>query len=74
VGRETIKKLLENGKTEFEIIAAVRNISRAEKSLDYEEIKFRKFDFENLETVKNALIDIDKILLVRPPAIAKVKK
>ncbi len=74
MGRETIKKLLENGKTEFEIIAAVRNISRAEKSLDYEEIKFRKFDFENLETVKNALIDIDKILLVRPPAIAKVKK
>lgn len=74
VGRETIKKLLSNSNGQFKIIAGVRELNKAKKLLNYDKLSFTKFDFKNKKLIKDSLQDIDKILLIRPPAISKVKK
>ncbi len=74
VGKETIKKLIKNDFKDYQVIAGVRNINKAKKQLDYNKLTFRKFDFKDQSLFKEALKDIDKILLVRPPAISRVKK
>jgi len=74
VGKETIIKLMKNNFKDYQVIAGVRNIKKAKRQLDYNELSFRKFDFKEQSLFKDALEDIDKILLVRPPAISKVKK
>lgn len=74
VGKETIKNLIKNKNDQFEIIAGVRNLNDAMEKLDYKELKIKKFDFKKKNLIKKLLKDIDKMLLIRPPAISKVKK
>jgi len=74
VGKETIKELINNNYKDHQVIAGVRDIEKAKKQLNYNELSFRKFDFKDQSLFKDVLEDIDKILLVRPPAISKVKK
>ena len=74
VGKETIKKLITNKSKDYKVIAGVRDIEKAKKQLDYKNLSFRKFDFKDKKLFKESLKDIDKILLVRPPAISRVKK
>jgi uncharacterized protein YbjT (DUF2867 family) len=73
MGRETIKELIKINNNDLEIIAAVRNIAKAKKELSvFEGIKFRKFDFMDEQSMETSLETIDKVLLVRPPAISQV--
>ncbi|MFW6270697.1 MAG: SDR family oxidoreductase [Bacillota bacterium] len=74
VGEETIKKLIKRVDDQFEIIAGVRNPNRAKKKLNYKKLKFTKFNFKKEKLIKKSLQDIDKMLLIQPPAISKVKK
>ena len=74
VGKETIKKLLNSKPDRFEIIAGVRDLNKAKKILNYNKLRFAKFNFKNKRLIKESLKNIDKMLLIRPPAISKVKK
>jgi len=74
VGKETIRKLLNSSNDQIEIIAGVRDLNKSKKSLNYDKINFAKFNFKNKKLIKNSLKDIDRMLLIRPPAISKVKK
>ncbi|MCF8009429.1 MAG: SDR family oxidoreductase [Halanaerobiales bacterium] len=74
IGKETIKNLLSNENDEIEVIAAVRDIDKAKNIFDFNRLRFTKFDFKNSRLIKEALQNKDKILLIRPPAISKVKK
>ncbi len=74
VGYQAIKYLLQNDTKDYQVIAAVRDIERAKRELDFSELEYRSFDFMKIETVKDALKNIDKLFLVRPPAISKVKR
>lgn len=74
VGSATIKSLQKNAKSDYEIIAAVRDIKKAEKELGVEKINYRYFDFFDQTTVLRAIQDLDKLFLLRPPAISNVKK
>jgi len=73
VGEETIKSLIELGIERDSIIPAVRNIEKAKERLD-KDLNYRLFDFEKKETFSDNLEDIDKILLIRPPAISHVRR
>jgi len=74
VGKETIKKLLNSKLENFNVIAGVRDLNEAKEKLNYNKLRFIKFDFKNKKLIKKSLQHIDKMLLVRPPAISKVKK
>jgi len=75
MGQETIKVLLDTNNQDIEIVAAVRNVARAKQELGkFAEIKYRKFDFKDSESMEKSLEDIDKILLVRRPAISQVEE
>lgn len=73
-GFETIRHLFEI-KSSHQIIAGVRNISRAKKTFsDFPELNFAQFDFEKESTFESALEKIDTVFLLRPPHIADVKR
>lgn len=72
VGEATIESLIDIIDLD-NIIPAVRDIDRAKERLD-EALHYRRLDFERKETFRDNLEDIDKILLVRPPAISDVSK
>lgn len=55
---------------ELEIIAAVRNITNAEK--EFPNLGLRIFDFEDQSTFKSAFQQIDVLFLLRPPHISQV--
>ncbi|MFW6270991.1 MAG: NAD(P)H-binding protein [Bacillota bacterium] len=74
VGKETIRKLLNSSNDQIEIIAGVRDLNKAKKSLNYDKLSFVKFGFKNKKLIKNSLKDIDEMLLIHPPAISKVQK
>lgn len=75
LGQETIKELLKMKNNDLEIVAAVRNIGKAKKEFSkFEGIKFRKFDFMDQQSMETSLEGIDKVLLVRPPAISQVEE
>jgi uncharacterized protein YbjT (DUF2867 family) len=70
VGREIIHLL---STRKYHVFAAVRNPIEAQKTLG-EEAYCVLFDFTNPDTFANAFHGINKLFLVRPPAIAEIKK
>lgn len=74
IGFEVIRFLYKNG-TSHRIIAGVRNIEKAKNVFEqYPKLEYVHFDFEDSGTFANALTDIDKIFLLRPPHISDVDK
>ncbi len=56
------------------IFAGVRNTDKAKIIFkDYPGINFVHFDFEDFETFDNALKDVDRVFLLRPPHISKIE-
>lgn len=74
IGLEVIHyltKLMSSNK----IFAGVRNIEKAKQLIpEKERIDFVEFDFEKPETFNNALKNIDRVFLLRPPHISDVDK
>jgi len=56
------------------IFAGSRNPERVNFLLEDPEVVVRRFDFCDPETYRSALEDIDSLVLVRPPALAKPRK
>lgn len=72
IGFEVIRYLTKID-TSSRIIAGVRNIEKAKKIFkDYLKLDYVHFDFEDSRTFDNALIDIDKVFLLRPPHISDI--
>ena len=61
------------GRSDVEIYAGARNPERVNFLIEDPEIKVRRFDFNDAGTYESALEDIEAVVLVRPPAITKVK-
>lgn len=70
VGSLVGKHLKEAG-AEFK--AGVRNVEKAKKK-GLEDIEYVTFDFEDEKTFDKALEGVDKIFLMRPPAVSDAKK
>ena len=68
IGREIIEYL--NYTTDNKVFAAIRGV---QKNTFTKPVKFRTFDFYDLEIVGAAIKDIDVIFLLRPPQIADVE-
>ena len=74
IGTEVIRSLTALG-TKNQIIAGVRNISKAKQIFpDFKNLDYRDFDFENPRTFDKSLDNIDCIFLLRPPHISDVDK
>lgn len=74
IGFEVIRFLYKIN-TSNRIIAGVRNVEKAKKVFkDYPKLEYVHFDFEDFETFANALNNIDRIFLLRPPHISDVDK
>lgn len=74
IGSEVIHYLSELS-SEFEIIAGVRSIDKAEQRLSgYSNLSFIQFDFESADTFGSAFGGIDILFLLRPPHISKVEE
>lgn len=72
VGRQVIR-FLSKQPTNYQIVAAVRDIEKAARSLqDYPKIHYALFDFERPTTFASALQHIDSVFLLRPPQLADV--
>ncbi len=69
VGREVIKAL----STRVHIRAAAYNVPEAHKLLG-DSIEYAAFDFARPETFAPALAGVDRMFLLRPPAISNVNK
>ena len=62
-------------KSQDHIIAAVRDIEKARRQfVDFQEIEFVRFDFEDSSTFDDAFENIDTVFLLRPPHLSDVKK
>jgi uncharacterized protein YbjT (DUF2867 family) len=60
--------------TKHQVFAAVRNIEHAKKIfIDFPELQFKQFDFEDKSTYHGAFENIDMVFLLRPPHISNVK-
>ena len=70
VGREVVRLLSD---LDYPVIAAVRNPIEASKSIS-SNVRCVSFDFTNPETFTDAFAGINKLFLVRPPAIADISK
>lgn len=74
VGMAIIRYLYMNC-AEEQVVAGVRNISEAKKKFaENKKLEFVHFDFENPETFKQALENIDLVFLLRPPHISDVDR
>ena len=74
VGFEVIR-FFENVASPNRIIAGVRNIESAKRLFkDYPKTEFVHFDFEHPDTFDNALQNINRIFLLRPPHISDIEK
>jgi uncharacterized protein YbjT (DUF2867 family) len=73
VGLEVIKSLKVMGNNKISIVAGVRSPSKS-KQVFPDGIKCRKLDFEDKATLRSSLEGIDKVFLVRPPAISNVNE
>ncbi|MFW5851790.1 MAG: NAD(P)H-binding protein [Bacteroidota bacterium] len=72
IGFEVIHYLFKN-KTSHRIIVGVRDVEKAHQVLaNYAKLEFVYFDFEDSSTFDRALVDIDRVFLVRPPHISDV--
>ncbi|MCF7914835.1 MAG: NmrA family NAD(P)-binding protein [Spirochaetaceae bacterium] len=61
------------GRSDLEIYAGARNPERVNFLIEDPEINVRRFDFDDAGTYEAALEGIEAVVLVRPPAITKVK-
>jgi len=67
IGSEVVHYLNQSG-SEFEIIAAVRNVEKAkERFREYSNLMFREFDFEAIGAFKNAIVTFKIQNLCPPP-------
>ena len=74
VGFEVIRFLLSNDSKSI-VIAGVRNVSEAKRKFSgFEHLEFVSFDFEDPETFKEALKNVDLVFLLRPPYISDVDR
>lgn len=74
IGLELVHYLSELN-SDFEILAAVRNIDNAKKTFNnYPNLHYRKFDFENESTFSGAFDQVDILFLLRPPHISDVEE
>lgn len=74
IGHEVIRYLYDNN-TQDQIIAGVRTIDKAKSELmNYSQLNYVKFDFEDSTTFDNSLDNIDCIFLLRPPHISDIDK
>ncbi len=74
IGKEIIKSLL-NINSNMNVIAGVRDVSRARKVLDgYGRLEYHIFDFEDNKSFDGSLDGIDTVFLLRPPHISDVDK
>ncbi|CAA9236274.1 MAG: hypothetical protein AVDCRST_MAG56-1218 [uncultured Cytophagales bacterium] len=74
VGAATIAHLLAQYAGAVEVTAAVQDVTRARQALLHPELRFVRFNFEDLSTVKAALAGMDKLFLLRPPQLADVRQ
>ncbi|AFZ29133.1 NmrA family protein [Gloeocapsa sp. PCC 7428] len=70
VGREVVRLLYDEG---YHIKAAVRNLKNIDDALT-PQVEYVVFDFQQYNTFSAALQGVSKLFLVRPPAIAQVKR
>ncbi|PIG94960.1 SDR family oxidoreductase [Gloeocapsopsis sp. IPPAS B-1203] len=70
VGREVVRLLYHEG---YHIKAAVRNLKNVDDTLT-SQVEYVIFDFQQHNTLSPALQGVSKLFLVRPPAIAQVKR
>jgi uncharacterized protein YbjT (DUF2867 family) len=70
VGQEVLRLLLSQ---DCDVCAAVRNLKSAKQILG-SSIQSVVFDFTNPDTFVNAFENVNKLFLVRPPALANVRK
>ena len=74
VGMAIIRCLFMNC-VEEQIVAGVRNIPEAKRKFaENKKLEFVRFNFENPETFKKALENIDLVFLLRPPHISDVDR
>lgn len=73
VGKEVIEKMIKKS-ADLKIIAGVRDFNKAREKISHKKVTLRNFDFKDEKLIRKSLQDIDKIFLIRPPAISKVKK
>ena len=74
IGHEVIRYLYDNN-TQDQIIAGVRTIDKAKSELmNYSQLNYVQFDFEDSTTFDNSLNNIDCIFLLRPPHISDIDK
>lgn len=70
VGQEVLRLLLSQ---DCNVLAAVRNPNSAKQILG-SNIQYVPFDFTNPDTYANAFAQVNKLFLVRPPALANIHK
>ncbi|WP_250432501.1 NmrA family NAD(P)-binding protein [Hanstruepera flava] len=74
IGFQVIRFLLQT-KTSNQIIAGVRNIDKAKLIFqDHQNLEFVRFDLGDPNTYDEALEDVDKIFLLRPPQITDINR
>lgn len=74
IGMEVIRFLFENH-TDYHLIAGVRNILKANQTfINYPQLDYVFFDFEDVDSFDHALENIDTIFLLRPPHLSNVPK
>ncbi|MGC9311489.1 MAG: NmrA family NAD(P)-binding protein [Sediminispirochaetaceae bacterium] len=62
------------GSSDINLFAATRNPERVNFLLEDPDVEVRRFDFSESETYRSALQGMDTVVLVRPPALSKVKR
>lgn len=70
VGTEVIRLLQQQN---CHVVAAVRNPDKAQQILG-NNIHYVPFDFTNPNTFNDAFLEVNKLFLVRPPALANLRK
>jgi uncharacterized protein YbjT (DUF2867 family) len=73
VGAETLRELIHHSeKSQFEVIAGVRDPAKSRPLLKVQPDQFVKLDFADTRTFASALTGVSRLLLVRPPELADV--
>ena len=75
VGTETLRSLLKSpNRSEFDLIAGLRNPVEMAQKIDEQPDGVVALDFADAATFKSALNGVKRVLLVRPPKLADVEK
>jgi len=74
IGKEVIQYFYKTASNNS-LVAGVRDIEKAKKEFtNYPKLKYVSFDFEDKRTFNEALKNIDRVFLLRPPHLAKVNQ